>query len=135
MTAPPLPPGLAALTTHWSVSTHPWDTLGQLDLRVDRRTRLRMKRGRRNGHVVVEVRLASLPSAPRDREELLARTLLHVTAAAGRQKGVLALSADGEQLLLQAELDGTEVGGFKTSLEAFLNEVDHWKAVAGTAGA
>jgi hypothetical protein len=57
--------------------------------------------------------------------------MLRVTAGADRQVGTLALSADADQLLLQAEVDATGAGSFEAAFQAYLNEMDYWKAVIG----
>jgi hypothetical protein len=129
MSSPSLPAALAAFARRRALGTQQWETRGQLELRVDARTRVKARPGRRASHVLLEARVSPLPSSPREREDLLARTMLHVTAGAASQVGVIALSPDGEQILLQGELDGDDAGRFDADLEAFLNEVDYWSAV------
>lgn len=124
-----IPAGLAVLAERRSIGMSDWAARGELDVRVDGRSRLRIRQGRRGNEIVLESRLASLPPAPQDCEALLARAMLHVTAGAGRQVGVLALSADGHGLLLQAELGGGDSARLEAALEAFLNELDYWNSV------
>ncbi len=129
MTATSPPPGLAALAQRLGISTDGWSAHERFDVRIDSRSRVRIRRGRRVDEMVLETRLASLPSSSRDCEDLLARVLLRVTAAAGRQVGVVTLSPDGRQLLLQAEIQGGDAGQFDTAFEAFLNETDYWNHI------
>ncbi len=131
MTAPPLPEALALLAQKRGVNTDAWDTRGNLNLRIDDRVRIKLHPGRRPQDVVLEARVAELPATPAEDETLLARVMLHVTAGAGKQAGVLVVSADGRQLLLQAVLDGSELELLDSGLESFLNEVDRWIAVVG----
>jgi hypothetical protein len=120
-------PFSAALAERLPGGMQQWKTHGWLDFRVDGRIRVRMQRGRRDGEVLVQTRLGPLPSAEREREALLTRIMLHVTAGAAHQVGTIALSADGEQLWLQAGFDGAEP--LDDALEAFLNEVGCWTAL------
>jgi len=131
MTDPCIPPGLAALTQRFAIDTDAWSTLGRLDVRIDGRARVRMRRGRRGQEVVLETRLVSLRGSPRECEDVLARAMLCVTAGAGRQVGVVALSPDGQQLVLQAELAGGEPDRFEAAFTAFLNEADYWNRILG----
>jgi hypothetical protein len=126
MNSHPIPAALAEFAHRKALETQSWESRGQLELRIDGRSRVGARPGRRPGEVVLEARVAALPSATREREELLARTMLRVTAGVANQFGVIALSADGEQILLQAELDGNDTGRFEDGLEAFLNELDYW---------
>jgi hypothetical protein len=111
-------------TEQWAVREH-------LDLRIDNRRRVRIRRGRRDGAVTLEALLVSLPHPEREREELLSRTLLRVTAGAASHVGTVVSSADGEQLLLQAEAGGSDADAFAQVLETFLNEIDYWIAATG----
>jgi hypothetical protein len=129
------PPALATLATRLTLDPQRWASRGRLDLRVDARVRLRMRRGRRDTEVALELRLAALPCDPAERTALLARAMLHSTAGAAEAIGVIALSADGEQLLLQAEVEATDRRRFEEALECFLNEVDRWAAVLERSGA
>jgi Tir chaperone protein (CesT) family len=131
MSEAPLPAALAALVRARSIGRESFDADGRLDLKVGNLPRIRVWRGRRDGSVVVESRLTPLPSSAREREGLLARMMLRVTAGADRQVGTLALSADADQLLLQAEVDATGAGSFEAAFQAYLNEMDYWKAVIG----
>ena len=126
-----IPPGLALLAERRSIGMGDWATRGELNVRVDGRKRLRIRRGRRGNEIVLESRLASLPPLAPNCEALLARAMLHVTAGAGRQVGVVALSADGHGLLLQAELAGGDSARLEAAVEAFLNELDYWNSVLG----
>jgi hypothetical protein len=126
-----IPPGLAVLVDRRAIGMGDWATRGELDIRVDGRRRLRIRRGRRGNEIVLESRLVSLPTSAPDCEALLARAMLHVTAGAGQQVGMVALSADGQGLLLQAELEGGDSARFEAALEAFLNELDYWNSVLG----
>ncbi len=130
MSSHPIPAALAAFAHRKSIGTQSWAARGHLELRIDARTRVSARPGRRAGGVVLEVRLTPLPSAQREREELLARLMLHVTAGAATQLGALALSTDGEHVVLQADLDGNDSPPFEAALEAFLNETDYWIALA-----
>ncbi len=132
MTAVSPPPGLAALAQRLEIPTDSWSSHERLDVRIDSRSRVRLRRGRRVDEIVLEARLASLPAAGRDCEELLARILLRVTAAAGRQVGVVTLSPDGRQLLLQAGIQAGNSLEFATAFEAFLNEIDYWNHLVRT---
>ena len=69
----------------------------------------------------------ALPTSAREQEQLLSRAMLCVTAGAATHVGTLALSGDGERLLLQAELDGTEPNSFERAFQAYLDEVDYWR--------
>jgi|GEM_PF-2207484 len=124
-----VPSAVSSLAQRAALNVSTWHTAGQLDLLVDARTRVRLRPGRRPESVQVEVRLAALPSAARESEELLSRALLQVTATATESVGIPVLSSDGAQLLLQAEIDGSDLLQFNTALELFLNETDRWSAV------
>jgi len=126
-----IPSGLAALTAGRAIGTGDWVARGRLELRVDGRRRIRIRRGRRGDEIVLEARLASLPPSARDCEALLARAMLRVTAGAGHQVGTLALSADGGSVLLQAQAGAGDARQFNTALESFLNEADYWGTVLG----
>jgi hypothetical protein len=128
------PPALATLATRLTLDPQRWASRGRLDLRVDARARLRVRRGRRDTEVALELRLAALPCDAAERTALLARAMLHSTAGAAEAIGVIALSADGE-LLLQAEVEATDRRRFEEALERFLNEVDRWMAVIERSGA
>jgi hypothetical protein len=131
MTAPPLPEALALLAHKRGVNTDAWDSRGNLNLRIDDRVRIKLSSGRRPQEVMLEARIAELPATPAAGEALLARAMLHVTAGAALQVGVLVLPPDGHQLLLQAGLDGSDPERFETALAHFLNELDRWIAVVG----
>jgi Tir chaperone protein (CesT) family len=126
-----LPEALAKLAHQRGLSSRAWYERGRLDLRVDERKRVKLKPGRRAGEVVIEAKLVELPAAADVAEALLARVMLHVTANASQQVGVVALSQDGRRLLLQALVDGADVDAFERALESYLNEFDRWLAVVG----
>lgn len=131
MTAPPVPPALASLAEQRGVHTDAWALRGTLDLRIDARTRIKLLPGRRPNEVMLEARLGALPAAHKECEALLARVMLRVTAGASDQLGTIAVCAAGDQLLLQAMLDGADADRFDAGVETFLNELDRWNAVVG----
>jgi len=124
-----IPEALSKLVLQRGVSSRAWFERGRLDLRVDDSSRVRLSPGRRASEVVLEAKLGVLPSEPVECEALLARVLLHVTANAGQQVGIVTISADGRRLLLQASVDGSDVEGFDVALEKYLNEIDRWLVI------
>ncbi len=124
-----LPPGLATLARRLNFPVDGWVARQRLEIRVDKRFRITMRHGRRTDDVLLESRLVPLPDDVRDREDLIDRVMLHVTATAGRFVGVVTVSPDGRQLLLQSEVQGGNAERFSSDLEAFLNEIDYWNAI------
>ncbi|WP_168735327.1 CesT family type III secretion system chaperone [Pseudothauera rhizosphaerae] len=125
-----LPAGLAALSTRFAIDPGDWEASGRLELRVDRYPRVSLRRGPAR-QIELEARLAALPALAQEREALVDRLMLRVTAGAARQIGVPVLAPDGGHLLLQAALDGEDARAFEDGLEAFLNDLDYWAAALG----
>ena len=125
-----VPAGLAALASRLAFDTTGWSRAGRVDLQVDRHPRITLRKGPRDS-VEVEARLGALPTTPREREELVDRLMLRVTAGAPARVATLALSADGSLLLLQARLHGQEPIATEEGFEAFLNDLDYWSAQLG----
>lgn len=125
-----VPPGLAALARRLAFDTAGWSRAGRIDLQVDRHPRITLRRGPRES-IEVEARLGPLPAPPREREELVDRLMLRVTAGAPARVATLALSADASLLLLQARLHGQEAIAAEEGFEAFLNDLDYWSAQLG----
>jgi Tir chaperone protein (CesT) family len=125
-----VPAGLAALARRLAFDTAGWSRTGRVDLRVDRHPRITLRKGPRDS-IEVEARLGPLPALPRDRDELVDRLMLRVTAGAAARVATLALSADASQLLLQARLHGQEAIAAEEGFEAFLNDLDYWSAQLG----
>ena len=125
-----VPAGLAALAHRLAFDTTGWSRAGRIDLQVDRHPRITLRKGQRES-IEVEARLGPLPALPREREELVDRLMLRVTAGAPARVATLALSADGSLLLLQARLHGQEPIATEEGFEAFLNDLDYWSAQLG----
>lgn len=123
-----LPDSLARLAARLGVDAAPWLAHGRLDLRVDRHPRVTLRRAPRDA-VDLEARLGALPQAAREREELLDRLMLRVTAHAADRLGVPVLTADGRELVLQARLHDDRAHAVEEAFEAFLNDLDYWTAV------
>ena len=124
----PLPAGLARLADRLDVDTRSWLAHGRLELRVDGHPRVTLRRAPRDG-LDLEARLGQLPVPAMQREALLDRVLLRVTAHAANRTGAPVLSADGRELLLQARLHDDRPHAVEEGFEAFLNDLDYWTAV------
>jgi hypothetical protein len=123
-----LPAGLVRLAQRLGVDMRPWLVNGRLELRVDGHPRVTLRRAPREG-VDVEARLGPLPLPAMQRETLLDRVLLRVTAHAAHRMGSPVLSADGRELLLQARLHDDRPHAVEEGFEAFLDDLDYWTAV------
>lgn len=126
----PLPAGLTALATRLSIDAGAWRRTGRLDLQVDAHRRVTLRRGARDA-IEVEARLARLPLVISEREAMLDRVMLRVTAGAGHRVGVPVMGADGRQLLLQARLREDRPHGVEEDFETFLNDLDYWTQIVG----
>ncbi|MQA40688.1 type III secretion system chaperone family protein [Rugamonas aquatica] len=124
----PIPTGLAELSTKIAVDLSEWATFGRVDLRVDAYPRVILRRGAA-GRIEFELHLGALPRLGGEREQLLDRIMLRVTAGAPLRGAAPVLSADGEQLLLQALVRDEHGAALERALEDFLNEADYWTAL------
>jgi hypothetical protein len=126
--SPQLPPGLQRLAARLGIDASAWPAQGRLDLRVDGHPRVTLRRAPREG-VDLQARLGALPQPPLEREALLDRLMLRVTAHAAERIGVPVLSADGRELVLQARVHDDRPHALEDGFEAFLNDLDYWTAV------
>ena len=121
---------LAALAHRLGLASSASGPRERLTLQVDGYRRVTACAQER-GQVALEVLLLALPSARHEQAALLERALRHVSAAAARWPATLALSADGQQLLLQASWSGQGSASLELALEELLNCADRWSAVLG----
>ncbi|MDO8301087.1 CesT family type III secretion system chaperone [Lacisediminimonas sp.] len=82
------------------------------------------------GDLVMESRLTSMPPGTREQDELIDLALSSVAERLATQREAIALSEDGQRLLLQQCIPGNaSLGEFESSLESFINAIADWRLI------